>query len=37
MYSLTGTEGYLGSLLGPELVRQGYEVIAYDGSAREKI
>src|ERR1700749_558422 len=27
---VTGTEGYLGSLLGPELVRQGYEVIGLD-------
>ena len=24
---VTGTEGYLGSLLAPELVRRGYEVI----------
>ena len=27
---VTGTEGYLGSLLAPELVRQGYEVIGLD-------
>ena len=27
---VTGTEGYLGSLLGPELVRQGCEVIGLD-------
>jgi nucleoside-diphosphate-sugar epimerase len=30
MYFVTGTEGYLGSLLGPELLRQGYEVIGLD-------
>jgi nucleoside-diphosphate-sugar epimerase len=27
---VTGTEGYLGSLLAPELVRRGYEVIGLD-------
>jgi len=27
---VTGTEGYLGSLLAPELFRQGYEVIGLD-------
>jgi nucleoside-diphosphate-sugar epimerase len=27
---VTGTEGYLGSLLAPELLRQGYEVIGLD-------
>lgn len=27
---VTGTEGYLGSLLAPELMRQGYEVIGLD-------
>jgi nucleoside-diphosphate-sugar epimerase len=27
---VTGTEGYLGSLLAPELTRQGYEVIGLD-------
>src|SRR5439155_25870280 len=27
---VTGTEGYLGSLLAPELIRQGYEVIGLD-------
>jgi nucleoside-diphosphate-sugar epimerase len=27
---VTGTEGYLGSLLAPELVQQGYEVIGLD-------
>src|SRR5947207_4721308 len=27
---VTGTEGYLGSLLAPELVRQGYQVIGLD-------
>src|ERR1700719_165347 len=27
---LTGSEGYLGSLLAPELVRRGYEVIGLD-------
>jgi nucleoside-diphosphate-sugar epimerase len=27
---VTGTEGYLGSLLAPELARQGYEVIGLD-------
>jgi nucleoside-diphosphate-sugar epimerase len=27
---VTGTEGYLGSLLGPELVRSGYEVTGLD-------
>jgi NAD-dependent epimerase/dehydratase family protein len=28
---VTGTEGYLGSLLAPELARQGYEVIVASG------
>jgi nucleoside-diphosphate-sugar epimerase len=27
---VTGTEGYLGSLLAPELIRQGYDVIGLD-------
>ena len=27
---VTGTEGYLGALLAPELIRQGYEVIGLD-------
>lgn len=27
---VTGTEGYLGSLLGPELLRRGYEVVGVD-------
>jgi nucleoside-diphosphate-sugar epimerase len=27
---VTGTEGYLGSLLAPELIRRGYEVIGFD-------
>ena len=27
---LTGSEGYLGSLLGPELLRRGYDVIGLD-------
>ena len=27
---VTGTEGYLGSLLAPELIRQGYEVVGLD-------
>ena len=27
---VTGTEGYLGSLLAPELIRQGYQVIGLD-------
>jgi nucleoside-diphosphate-sugar epimerase len=27
---VTGTEGYLGSLLAPELIQQGYEVIGLD-------
>ena len=27
---VTGTEGYLGSLLAPELVRRGYEVTGLD-------
>ena len=27
---VTGAEGYLGSLLAPELIRQGYEVIGLD-------
>jgi hypothetical protein len=27
---VTGTEGYLGSLLAPELIRQAYEVIGLD-------
>src|ERR1700751_2686245 len=27
---VTGTEGYLGSLLAPELLRRGYEVIGLD-------
>jgi len=27
---VTGSEGYLGSLLAPELIRQGYEVIGID-------
>src|SRR5260221_14283874 len=27
---VTGTEGYLGSLLAPELVRRGYEVVGLD-------
>jgi nucleoside-diphosphate-sugar epimerase len=27
---VTGTEGYLGSLLAPELVRRGYEVLGLD-------
>jgi nucleoside-diphosphate-sugar epimerase len=27
---VTGTEGYLGSLLAPELIRRGYEVIGLD-------
>jgi len=27
---VTGTEGYLGSLLAPQLIRQGYEVIGLD-------
>ena len=27
---VTGTEGYLGSLLVPELIRQGYEIIGLD-------
>ena len=27
---VTGTEGYLGSLLAPELLRHGYEVIGLD-------
>src|SRR6266496_4952752 len=27
---VTGTEGYLGSLLAPELIRHGYEVIGLD-------
>src|SRR2546423_1718259 len=27
---VTGTEGYLGSLLAPELMRQGYEVVGLD-------
>lgn len=27
---VTGTEGYLGSLLAPELIWQGYEVIGLD-------
>jgi nucleoside-diphosphate-sugar epimerase len=27
---LTGTEGYLGSLLAPELIRKGYEVVGLD-------
>jgi len=27
---VTGTEGYLGSLLGPELLRRGYEVVGLD-------
>jgi nucleoside-diphosphate-sugar epimerase len=27
---VTGTEGYLGALLAPELIRQGYEVVGLD-------
>ena len=27
---VTGTEGYLGSLLAPELIRQGYDVVGLD-------
>ena len=27
---VNGTEGYLGTLLAPELIRQGYEVIGLD-------
>src|SRR5947207_6845280 len=27
---VTGTQGYLGALLAPELIRQGYEVIGLD-------
>jgi hypothetical protein len=34
---ITGSEGYLGSLLTPELIRQGYEVIGLDtGFYKEK-
>src|ERR1700693_4350968 len=35
---VTGTEGYLGSLLAPELARQGYEVIGLDtGFYKERV
>jgi nucleoside-diphosphate-sugar epimerase len=35
---VTGTEGYLGSLLAPELVRRGYEVIGLDtGFYKERL
>src|SRR5919205_4346879 len=35
---VTGTEGYLGSLLAPELTRQGYEVIGLDtGFYKERV
>ena len=27
---LTGCDGYLGSLLGPELLRKGHEVVGID-------
>src|SRR6516225_7505456 len=35
---VTGTEGYLGSLLAPELIRRGYEVTGLDiGFYKERI
>ena len=35
---VTGTEGYLGSLLAPELIRRGHEVIGLDvGFYKERI